>query len=99
MSNNPNQSSATDTDDAPISVPFPSSGDDVDVDIQIDEDGTNNAAGTDGDSGTTSEFQPRRKKHVFMNREEENAHKIREAFYILTQGVDIMQYRESSGKY
>ena len=40
----------------------------------------------------------RRKKKGFSSQAEENAHKIREAFYILTQGVDIMQYKAGGGK-
>jgi hypothetical protein len=39
--------------------------------------------------------EPRRRHR---NKEEENAHKIREAFYILTQGVDIMHYQEGSSR-
>ena len=47
-----------------------------------------------GDINTTT----RRKKKAFSSQAEENAHKIREAFYILTQGVDIMQYKAGSNK-
>jgi hypothetical protein len=31
------------------------------------------------------------------NKDEENSHKIREAFYVVAQGVDVMFYSESSG--